>query len=285
MIPAFKFARLSCKRQVYWLLQSLDEIQEMPNADRMAIYDSHLRGLIPEQRRLSLALEAQWMHWSKGIEVSQAQKARRELEELLKQLCGAEPSDWDIAVKDFGGFPAEVSADYTTGLESYLGLYLDRVRSPFNIGSIFRSAAAFGVSEVCLHNHCPDLWHPRAQRTAMGAVELVPARRCDWPADEVHLSELPWVALETPDLVCEYLGIGATTTQLDQFCFPTNGGLLLVGEEEHGLRPELLSYCARKENRRRGGGLLFIPMPGRKKSLNLGVAAAIALQRWAEVLT
>ncbi|WGK68115.1 TrmH family RNA methyltransferase [Candidatus Haliotispira prima] len=302
MIPVKKFARLSRKNQVRWLLRSLPELAQssalLEPAQLRAFYVQYLEGLVEEQLRLGRALEAQWERWCGSFDKADAVGAaeRRELEELLKQLCGIEPSDWSsddaMNIDGMGANEGLVAGEEgaETGSTADLVLYLDRVRSPFNVGSVFRSAAAFGVREIWLHRHCPDLEHPRARRAAMGCIEWLPARRSNVPQDEPDLKGLPWLGLETRDVVTQYLGPkfgGADNGKMSvpgEYRFPGTGGLLLVGAEESGLRPELLEYCAGAENRRLGGGLLSIPTPGIKQSLNLGVAAAIVLQRWSEVI-
>ena len=156
------------------------------------------------------------------------------------------------------------------------------MRSPFNVGALFRSAAAFGVCQIILHPHCPDLEHPRTLRTAMGCTRLVPALRCANPIPD--FAGLPWLALETPDVIEKYMPCKKMRKTIHTVRFPASGGLLLVGAEQEGLRAELLEYCAGGQNRELGGALFSIPMPGPKQSLNLAVAASIALQRWSEAI-
>ncbi len=298
MIPARKFFRLSRRRQVYWLFRGLQELEAAeaggtPSPDEF--YRYYVRPLIAEQLRLERALESQWQRWCSALigplESAQTRAAeRRELEELLRQLCAAEPSDWSPSHNCNSPEEQEDQVSPSTKAmegKASLRLYLDRVRSPFNVGSIFRSAAAFAVNEVWLHSHCPDLQHPRTQRTAMGSIACLNSHRCDEPQCEAVLQKVPWLGLETPDVVARYAKQNSKARSKVAWgpqSFPSGGGLLLVGEEEGGLRAELLEYCASADNRCRGGGLLSIPMPGAKQSLNLAVATAIALQRWSELL-
>lgn len=62
-------------------------------------------------------------------------------------------------------------------------------------------------------------------------------------------------------------------TPLGSFVFPVRG-VVIVGSEELGVRPELL--------RRADGsaGRVSIPLPGAKSSLNVGVALGILLNAW-----
>jgi TrmH family RNA methyltransferase len=63
-------------------------------------------------------------------------------------------------------------------------------------------------------------------------------------------------------------------TPVSEFAFPT-AGTLLLGSEELGLSREALDLA---------GARVSIPMAGEKRSLNVGVACGIALERWASAL-
>ena len=282
MISTKKFARLSAKRQVFWLLHGLEELRQTKQFDQF--YDSYLKDFIERRLRLGRAIEAQWQRCAAGTAQSNGASSEwRELAQLLRQVAGTEPSDW--APRDgqpSNCEPRDGEPEEPSEKRSHLFLYLDRVRSPFNVGALFRSAAAFGVCQIILHPHCPDLEHPRTLRTAMGCTRMVPALRCKNPLQD--FAGLPWLALETPDVIEQYIPCKKMRKTIDTVRFPASGGLLLVGAETEGLRAEWLEYCAGSQNRELGGTLFSIPMPGPKQSLNLAVAASIALQRWSETI-
>ncbi|MBX6168330.1 MAG: TrmH family RNA methyltransferase, partial [Thermobispora bispora] len=54
-----------------------------------------------------------------------------------------------------------------------LGLILESVTGPFNVGSVFRTAAAFGVAAIRLAGNATPPTHPKAQKTALGTDRLV----------------------------------------------------------------------------------------------------------------
>ena len=296
MISTKKFARLSAKRQVSWLLHGLEELRQTRQFDQF--YRFYLKDFIERRLRLGRAIEAQWQRCAastasaagtaalaKGADAAQMNRASewRELAQLLRQVAGTEPSDWEPRDgKPSNCEPRDGEPEEPSEYSSNLFLYLDRVRSPFNVGALFRSAAALGVCRIILHPHCPDLEHPRTLRTAMGCTRLVPALRCENPLQD--FAGLPWLALETPDVIEQYIPCKKMRKTIDTVRFPASGGLLLVGAEEAGLRAEWLKYCAGSQNRELGGTLFSIPMPGPKQSLNLAVAASIALQRWSETI-
>jgi RNA methyltransferase, TrmH family len=173
----------------------------------------------------------------------------------LLALLGAEPAEWDF------------SQPGTRHLEARrtvlpLALYLDDIRSPFNVGAIFRCAEAFGVSRILISEATPSPGHPRARRSSMGCTEVIPWEVSS-PAD---------VGAETSLFALETGG-----TPLDEFRFPASG-IMVVGSEELGVRPELLARADR------AAGRVTIPMLGAKASLNVGQALSVALYRWAYMI-
>ncbi|MFZ2636922.1 MAG: TrmH family RNA methyltransferase, partial [Rectinemataceae bacterium] len=168
----------------------------------------------------------------------------------LRHLCmrhsGQSTADWDLIDPGLAAEPQN-SQGPDSG-EKRLRAYLEDIRSPFNVGSIFRSAEAFGFAEIILSPDCADPEHPRALRSAMGAVGLVPWRRA---ALEDIADKGPFFALE---LGGEPLG---------DFAFPVSGTVIL-GSEELGVSDPALAVCAL--------GKVSIPMRGAKASLNVAVA-------------
>ena len=91
--------------------------------------------------------------------------------EILKEL-GAEPADWDL-----DNTHSPVAKTGGTGIKNYddfnLRVFLDDIRSPFNLGSIFRTAEAFGIKKIFLSEDCPSPAHPRAVRSSMGCTDMI----------------------------------------------------------------------------------------------------------------
>jgi tRNA G18 (ribose-2'-O)-methylase SpoU len=144
--------------------------------------------------------------------------------------------------------------------DASLVVVLERVSNADNVGSIFRSAAAFGADAVLLGPACADPLYRKAIRTSMGAALRVPfALLPDWPEDLVRLrgTGLRLLAL-TPSDRATPLGDIAPAARL----------ALLVGHEGEGLSGEALAaadLCVR------------IPMAAGVDSLNVSTAASIAL--------
>jgi TrmH family RNA methyltransferase len=183
-----------------------------------------------------------------GTELVRAVDALRH---ALLAETGQAPADWDL-IDPSTGMPDPRSRRIIPGIKAYL----EDLRSPFNIGSVFRTADAFGLEELILSPSCADPLHPRALRSAMGAIELVPWRRA--PLESLAGS-IPIFALE--------LGGEA----IEGFPFPEKG-IVIVGSEELGISREARGFCDL--------GTVSIPMSGAKASLNVAVAFGILMHAW-----
>lgn len=168
----------------------------------------------------------------------------------LLSLLGETPADWDN--RDEKG-----ALDASKRLILPHTLYLDRIRSPFNVGSIFRSAESFGVDKIILAPGSASPLHPRAQKTSKGTVDVV-----DWSIEELE-SNRPIFALE----------LGGE--DISRFKFPKDG-ICIIGSEESGISPET------REKAEKSCGLVSIPLYGAKGSINVSSALSILLYKWCQ---
>lgn len=134
-------------------------------------------------------------------------------------------------------------------------LVFDRVQDAGNVGSMLRSAAAFGVTQVLAIKGCAALWSPKVLRAGMGAHF---ALRLVEGLDESALDALrvPLVATSP------HAGTLLSDAELPQCC------AWVLGHEGQGVSPSLLARCALQ---------LRIPQPGGEESLNVAAAAAVCL--------
>jgi len=134
------------------------------------------------------------------------------------------------------------------------------VAQPFNVGSIVRSAAAFGADHLWLCGNTAPLGHPGVAKTALGTQRLVQATTEPSPvaaAKAAAAAGLRVVAIE--------LASGAAPLHEA----PLGGDVCLaVGNEDHGCSAGLLAVA---------DVIAYIPQPGRVGSLNVAVAAAVAM--------
>jgi TrmH family RNA methyltransferase len=130
-----------------------------------------------------------------------------------------------------------------------LCVYLHGVSDPGNVGTIVRSAAAFGASSVALGLDCADPFGPKAVRASMGAIFSVPIAR--------------GVAVEAvPGERLALLSEGGNP--LAGPC--THDTTILVGAEREGLPEEVVALCDRT-----------VTIPIAIDSLNAAMAATVAL--------
>jgi len=178
-----------------------------------------------------------------------ALRAINRFRHALMTISGQSPADWD-----FISAPRPPRA--RTAPRSGMRAYLEDIRSPFNVGSIFRTAEALGFEELILSPECADPLHPHALRTAMGTVGRLTWRRAPVSA----LAEMEGVfALE----------VGGSALQDFEFPLP---GIMVLGSEELGVSREALCLCSR--------GCAEIPLVGSKASLNVATAFGIAGFAW-----
>jgi TrmH family RNA methyltransferase len=135
-------------------------------------------------------------------------------------------------------------------------LLLDAVQDPGNVGTLVRTAAAFGVAGVGVLEGTVDPWSPKVVRASAGSSFRVPMGRWTWRRAE-QLVRDRGLALFVGD------SEGADVRKMD----PSGGWALVVGNEGSGVRSEVLA----------AGTPVSIPMPGGVESLNAGVAGAILL--------
>ena len=120
------------------------------------------------------------------------------------------------------------------------------VRDPGNVGTVLRSALAFGADSVALGPDSADPFGPKAVRASMGAVFSVPVARVE-RVDELPAPTVALVAREG-----EALQGGPAT--------------FVVGAEREGLPREIVDACDRVAH-----------IPIRSESLNAAMAATVAL--------
>lgn len=132
---------------------------------------------------------------------------------------------------------------------------LDRLQDAGNVGSILRSAAAFGVRQVLALKGTAALWSPKVLRAGMGAHF---ALRLIEGLDEAALEalSLPLVATSS------HGGADLPQAELPKPC------AWVMGHEGQGVSAALLQRCALQ---------VRIPQPGGEESLNVAAAAAVCL--------
>lgn len=145
--------------------------------------------------------------------------------------------------------------------EDFLGVLFDRPTSPGNIGSVIRSADAFGAQGVIVSGHAADVYDPKAVRASTGSLFAVPAVRVPSPGEVMG-----WVRAAGQPIVL----VGTDEKgECDVFDFDfTQPVLLLIGNETSGLSSAWRELCDHT---------VSIPMTGSASSLNAANAATAVL--------
>ena len=144
--------------------------------------------------------------------------------------------------------PAEIDAHAAT-------IVLDRVQDAGNVGSILRSAAAFGVPQVLALKGTASLWSPKVLRAGMGAHFGLSLRE-GLDRDALKALRVPLLATGS------HAGTDLPGARLPDPC------AWVFGHEGQGVSEELRALCALE---------LRIPQPGGEESLNVAAAAAVCL--------
>lgn len=147
-----------------------------------------------------------------------------------------------------------------------IAVWLHNVRSAHNVGSMFRTADAAGVSRAFLSGYTPQPLDRfgRAQKdiakTALGAETYIPWEYAKTPASILmRLKKEGW----------QIVAVEQASNSVDYRTFvPTKKTVFLFGNEVRGVSPALLRACNQ---------VLEIPMRGRKESLNVSVTVGIIL--------
>jgi tRNA (guanosine-2'-O-)-methyltransferase len=144
--------------------------------------------------------------------------------------------------------------------EGRLGLLLDCVAQPFNVGSIIRTAAAFGVDQLWLCGDSATPEHPSARKTALGTDRYLP-----W--EQLPDARAGVLAAREQGLLVVAIELAGSAVPLYEA--PLAGDVCLaLGNEDRGCSAGLLAAA---------DVIAYIPQAGKVGSLNVAAAAAIAL--------
>ncbi len=140
-----------------------------------------------------------------------------------------------------------------------LVLAVHQVQDAGNLGTLFRSAEAFGAKGIFLTEGCCDPFNQKAVRASMGSLFRLP-----FMADGTWNSYMEWFQKNNFQTIAL---TGEAATPLTKVSFRTPMAFW-VGSEGAGLPADLSNNCDEK---------VSIPMSGKVESLNVGVAASLAM--------
>ena len=296
MIELFKLVRLPTTQKIRKIIKILELLEsecvafqsDLPYSDVLLSCDSfyieglcaHLASIYSSDSAITAAVKNYTSALHAGtLTAGDYRVLFNMLRHALYRQSGVQPSEWDLiapglrygtnvpkfdttepnpvmpdAKTQIGASPAAIPV--TRPFYQGVYVYAEDIRAPFNLGSIFRTAEAFGAEKLLLSQGCVSPEQPRAQRSAMGCTRFLPWEYC--PLESLP-ADLPVFALETGG------------TPITSFSFPKQG-IVLLGSEELGLSAEALKKVS--------AGIVSIPMKGIKASLNVAVAFGIVMQYW-----
>lgn len=137
-------------------------------------------------------------------------------------------------------------------------LALDNLQDPNNLGTILRSAEAFGIDGIIMSQDCCDVYSPKVVRGSMGAVFRLPFIFCDsikeFLLNNQQLNSYAAVVDKGAKSICD--------VSFNEPC------VTVIGNEGNGLKKETIDVCQEQ---------ITIPMNGKAESLNASTAASIII--------
>lgn len=139
-------------------------------------------------------------------------------------------------------------------------LALECVQDPGNVGTLLRSAAAFGFDGVILSDGCAAPYAPKTLRASMGAAVRLPV---------IEAGAMPPVIAALRGRGIECLAAALYRSEPLSTARAGQGGVcIVIGSEGQGLTQQTIDACDRT---------VRIPMTDRVESLNAGIAGSILL--------
>jgi len=170
-------------------------------------------------------------------------------ESILKKIASTKSPEGIIAEATIPKFGTLASKNRIVAL--------DRVQDPGNLGTIIRTALAFGWEGIFLLEGCCDPWNDKAVRSSKGASFKLPMQAGSWN-ELLALSNKNQLNLLAADL---------NGSAPEQFAHSKTGTILVLGNEGQGLSQSACEHCKK----------ITIPMNSDMESLNVSIAGGILM--------
>lgn len=141
-------------------------------------------------------------------------------------------------------------------------LLLDNLQDPGNVGTLIRTALAFGIQQVILSLHCVDIYNDKVLRSMQGANFHIPCTY--YSLEEV----IPYLQEQGVMVVGSALRNAKDITMIST----SDKMAYVVGNEGNGMRQEIIDLC---------DGLAYIPITT-MESLNVAIAGSIMMYHFKE---
>ena len=181
------------------------------------------------------------------------------IENASQFIADSELFDYASPMKNSPGpvFTVKIPSEYSEA-KIRNALVLETVQDPGNVGTVIRTANAFGVDAVILTGDCADLYNPKTVRSTMGAI----FRQRVLTLEAAELKAL----LEKNSLPLYGAALHQNSSLITEVSL--KNAAAAVGSEGRGLSGDLLAMCDKT---------VFIPMQPDSESLNAAVAASVIM--------
>jgi len=151
--------------------------------------------------------------------------------------------------------------------ESFI-VWLHNIRSAHNVGAVFRSADAFGIHRLMLSGYTPSPPDASISKTALGAEKIVKYQK-------IEESDLAGQSEQLKSKGYRIVGLEQTDRSGDINSYPLKSlkTCLILGNEVTGIDETLFKFI---------DDMVLIPQYGHKHSLNVSVAAGVALYAFSQ---
>lgn len=135
---------------------------------------------------------------------------------------------------------------------------LSSVRDPGNLGSVIRSAVAFGVDHIILTSDSADLYNPKTVRSAMGSLFRVKTTRVNEFNSFIAAAQQSGRRIYAAELTDSAISLDEADMSYED--------IFVIGNEGHGIAADISKAC---------DASVYIPISKKTESLNAAVAAAV----------
>ena len=178
----------------------------------------------------------------------------------LNGLLVEEQKEEDREQKDYGSAEdCKQEESHGKRRKAPLFLLIENIQDPGNLGTIFRTGEAAGVSGIIMSRETVDIYNPKTVRSTMGAIYRVPFLYTDSLERAIE-------QLKAAD-ICVYAAHLKGESYYSDFSYE-KGTAFLIGNEGNGLSKQIANLA---------DAYLKIPMEGQAESLNAAVAAAVLM--------
>lgn len=139
-------------------------------------------------------------------------------------------------------------------------IMLDSLRDTGNVGTVIRTALAFGFDRVVLSSDCADIYSAKTLRASMGAIFCMKITVTDSLCDAVHYFTEHGRRVFAAELRDNAVSLDDTDIR--------ESDIFIIGNEGHGIEDEVSALCRKS---------VYIPISERSESLNAAVAASVIM--------